>query len=242
MELKGALLQSMSDLNDPGALGYVGINVAFGKTTAQSSNPATADAAVNGAGAIQGLVADDADALPPEYSLTGTETNPWWEVDLGEDFNIDQLILYNGEVAQNLRVDIFDADRNSIYNSSHNVGANKEWQLAPSVIQTGQYVRVTHETASGVLSLEEVQVFAVPDDVLGDFNDDGSVDGTDFLAWQRGESPDPLSASDLADWEANYGMDVSTVAAAAATVPEPSTVLNLLIASITLIFHRGVIV
>ena len=39
----------------------------------------------------------------------------------------------------------------------------------------------------------------------GDFDGNGVIDGSDFLAWQRGESPDPLSASDLAAWEANYG-------------------------------------
>ena len=41
--------------------------------------------------------------------------------------------------------------------------------------------------------------------IAGDFNGDGIVSGTDFLIWQRGESPNPLSQSDLADWEANYG-------------------------------------
>jgi len=46
----------------------------------------------------------------------------------------------------------------------------------------------------------------------GDFNVDGTYDGLDFLKWQRGESPDPLSASDLADWEANYGMTNSQLA------------------------------
>lgn len=39
----------------------------------------------------------------------------------------------------------------------------------------------------------------------GDFNGDGATDGADFLAWQRGESPNPGSASDLAEWEADYG-------------------------------------
>jgi hypothetical protein len=67
----------------------------------------------------------------------------------------------------------------------------------------------------------------------GDFDLNGSVDGADFLAWQRGESPDPLSASDLADWEANYGTPASPVVAATATVPEPSTSLLVLINSIT---------
>ncbi len=54
----------------------------------------------------------------------------------------------------------------------------------------------------------------------GDFDID--VDGFDFLKWQRGESPNPLSASDLADWEANYGT-VAPLSATSTTVPEPST-------------------
>ena len=41
--------------------------------------------------------------------------------------------------------------------------------------------------------------------ITGDFDLDGDVDGYNFLKWQRGESPNPLSQSDLADWEANYG-------------------------------------
>ena len=54
----------------------------------------------------------------------------------------------------------------------------------------------------------------------GDFNLDGSVDGRDFLMWQRGESPDPFSHSDLADWQANYAaLSIANTTA----VPEPAT-------------------
>jgi hypothetical protein len=61
----------------------------------------------------------------------------------------------------------------------------------------------------------------------GDFDNDGDVDGRDFLAWQRGESPTPLSASDLADWQANYG--VGGLAAVGA-VPEPTSLALLALA------------
>jgi hypothetical protein len=53
---------------------------------------------------------------------------------------------------------------------------------------------------------------------IGDFDSDGDVDGRDFLAWQRGNSPTPLSASDLADWQGNYGFGAL---AATTAVPEP---------------------
>ena len=56
----------------------------------------------------------------------------------------------------------------------------------------------------------------------GDYNFNQIVEGGDFLAWQRGESPNPFSSSDLATWEANYDLQ-STVYAA--TVPEPEAFL-----------------
>jgi hypothetical protein len=58
----------------------------------------------------------------------------------------------------------------------------------------------------------------------GDFDADGDVDGRDFLRWQRGGSPSPLSATDLAAWQTNYGVGGL---AALQSVPEPSTVFLL---------------
>jgi hypothetical protein len=56
----------------------------------------------------------------------------------------------------------------------------------------------------------------------GDFDMDTDVDGHDFLLWQRGLSPSPLSATDLADWRSNFGAPLPPATA----VPEP-TALNL---------------
>lgn len=53
----------------------------------------------------------------------------------------------------------------------------------------------------------------------GDFDDDDDVDGNDFLIWQRGESPHPLSASDLLTWQASFG---APTLGAGIPVPEPS--------------------
>lgn len=67
-----------------------------------------------------------------------------------------------------------------------------------------------------LLATPAVLKLTIPDP--GDFNVDDTVDGLDFLAWQRGESPMPLSASDLAEWEAAY---TTPVVSAVASVPEP---------------------
>jgi autotransporter-associated beta strand protein len=71
----------------------------------------------------------------------------------------------------------------------------------------------------------------------GDFDFDGDVDGRDFLIWQQGGSPSPLSSTDLADWEANYGAGPGALAAAA-TVPEPATWIALLWVMVAAPFRR----
>jgi hypothetical protein len=75
--------------------------------------------------------------------------------------------------------------------------------------------------------------FSMVTPVPGDFNGDGDGDGRDFLVWQRGNSPTPLSQSDLADWQANYGQSPEAelqTASRAVAVPEPSTAGLLIVA------------
>lgn len=75
----------------------------------------------------------------------------------------------------------------------------------------------------------ELQVVELGLGLPGDFDADGDVDGTDFLVWQRGGSPNPLSAGDLETWQTNYGGgDIPEVAAVA--VPEPTTLAATLLA------------
>ncbi len=62
----------------------------------------------------------------------------------------------------------------------------------------------------------------------GDFDGDGDADGRDFLRWQRGGSPSPFSATDLAAWQADY--DTGPLGASHA-VPEPGT-LALFVAAV----------
>ena len=90
----------------------------------------------------------------------------------------------------------------------------------------------------GVLySANDVTVGVV---LAGDFDFDFDVDGADFLKWQRGESPDPLSQSDLVDWQSNYGM-VAPLSATSTAVPEPTTWVGLLFGMLALPFRRGAI-
>lgn len=62
----------------------------------------------------------------------------------------------------------------------------------------------------------------------GDFDFNGTVDGADFLLWQSGFGS-TYDASDLADWEANFGTTSPAVAASSAAVPEPSSLVLLIL-------------
>ncbi len=59
----------------------------------------------------------------------------------------------------------------------------------------------------------------------GDFDNDGDVDGADFLLWQRGGSPNGPTAGDLAVWQSDYGTSPS--ASAVTVVPEPGSIMLL---------------
>jgi hypothetical protein len=65
--------------------------------------------------------------------------------------------------------------------------------------------------------LDDVNIFATPEMpvLAGDFDEDGDVDGNDFLVWQQ-----DFSVGSLDDWKANYGM---TSGGGIASVPEPGS-------------------
>jgi hypothetical protein len=64
------------------------------------------------------------------------------------------------------------------------------------------YVKlISHTADTATVSIS----FTPPLEESADFDLDGDVDGRDFLKWQRGDSPNPLSSADLALWQEQYG-------------------------------------
>ena len=80
-------------------------------------------------------------------------------------------------------------------------------------------------TVDGSLAIFSISQLA------GDFNNDGTVDGEDFLEWQRDQSVGSLAA-----WEANYGI-AATLSTSSAAVPEPTTCV-LALAALCLAMRR----
>lgn len=103
----------------------------------------------------------------------------------------------------------------------------------------------------GVLGIEIARFSIVerPPGSPADFDDDGDVDGDDFLTWQRGfgigaskaegdaNDDTMVNGADLAIWQTEYDA-ASAVAASAAAVPEPATCGLLLCATVFVLGRR----
>lgn len=80
--------------------------------------------------------------------------------------------------------------------------------------------------ADNIINVDNFQFeFIAPVIGPGDFDEDGDVDGADFLKWQRGETDPPLDSAALAAWQSNFGAGGTLAAVAAAAVPEPASLL-----------------
>jgi hypothetical protein len=105
----------------------------------------------------------------------------------------------------------------------------------------GNFVDVFADVLASGGDLEPFQshiAFMPAASILGDFDGNGTVNGADFLIWQRGGSPTPLSESDLAAWEANYGNVASPITFASTGVPEPDTWMMLMLGTAAMLTGR----
>jgi len=85
-----------------------------------------------------------------------------------------------------------------------------------------------YPTGTGIVG----PTYSLTEELLGDFDADGDVDGADFLAWQR-----DTSVGSLSDWQDNFGATASVAASTA--VPEPTTAVLFGLAAISLLAGRG---
>lgn len=122
------------------------------------------------------------------------------------------------------------------------------WQYTESGTVSGISGGVDRDVYQGTMDEFLDQFLAVPP--TGDFNRDGSVDGADFLAWQRNSGrttgaslatgdangDKAVNAADLQVWQAGYGGASAAVVASA--VPEPTAMTLALAASLAML-SRG---
>lgn len=122
-----------------------------------------------------------------------------------------------------------DGDGNGAVLTADFTGAKNPFAFdIPDGATLAIHIEVEAPLASEEVALDLLQVIGDFTSITGDFDLDGDVDGYDFLLWQRGGSPNPLSQSDLNAWQTNYGM-VAPLSATSAIVPEPTSLALLML-------------
>jgi hypothetical protein len=111
--------------------------------------------------------------------------------------------------SSNIAIEINTAFLQSILGLESHIG------LRLSTTLNGVLNIASMESTSGVAPRLHLE-YEVPISQPGDFDDDGDVDGRDFLLWQRNPS-----VGNLADWQSNHGANFTAVTA----VPEVSSFL-----------------
>ena len=109
-----------------------GHNVAEGKKATQSTVAYSGPASL----AVDGNV--DGAYLNGSVTHTNTETEPWWEVDLGRAVNVEQIIVHNRTDSHGSRLDgftlkILDAERKVVFTEEHVSQSNVISFLQPGV-------------------------------------------------------------------------------------------------------------
>jgi hypothetical protein len=91
------------------------------------------------------------------------------------------------------------------------------------------------DSAANSMQFAEIQFF--PDAVLGDFNNNGRVDSADYVLWRNGGplqneggvTTGSATPEDYNTWRANFGRAAAAGSGLASGVPEPTTVVSVLI-------------
>lgn len=152
-------------------------------------------------------------------TLTNNEPNSWWQVDFGQDREINQVVLYNTSTNQNrlsnFRISVLDANDvelvgQDFFTTSGNVGNSMTWDL-PASQATARKIKIQllgyNLAGNGHLALAEVEAYGaglvpgqinhrvlIPQAVLGTLSAD----------------PDDLNDNNLSDaWETSTGLAAS---------------------------------
>jgi len=182
---------------------------------------------------------------PDIYGIPGVQAD--WQKDPTPEFTNSSSVFNADIVAAGFSTDSFSIDIdeviiNALITDVNNRGlrfgplANTQannWKIWGRDVETDPNGAST--PSADLVPYLEVTVEAPPAGP-GDFDVDGDVDGSDFLVWQRGGSPNGAIAGDLDEWKTNYGNAASI--SALASVPEPATGLLLLMGIYGLLGRR----
>ena len=136
-------------------------NIALSKVTEQSSGFGPSERAVDGD--------TNGDWNGNSVTHTNTQNNPWWKVDLGAEYNINQITIYNRIYCCTDRLigaKVYVGNINSISPNDYTLVGTPLQDLQVQQINNlnavGRYVFIYLEGVDKILSLAEVEVYGNP--------------------------------------------------------------------------------
>jgi hypothetical protein len=242
----GRLLIEVDDWTNQGLLEVDGSTISLVGSAFHNGS----DGIIQGNGRIElnGPVLNNSGELSPGFSAGSLvidgdlqhETDGVLRIELGGDLaghQYDQLnVLGDMELAGQLQIELIDGFTllESDVFKILDVGGTLTGTFAglPQDDLVGQFngvnLYIRYDWGDG----NDVALYTKPSGLAGDFDGDGDVDGRDFLAWQRGESPRPWGAGNLALWRQNYRESAAEISSTAPmTVPEPNSMAMFLLAA-----------
>ena len=161
----------------------------------------------------------------------------------------------NGDPRESREIAL-DADGNLFYSGYAGSGSDNVVMMLPDATNVAAWdeanvaVFFTSTEYTGYNGMDVAVSSSGPVGLLGDYNDDGTIDAADYTVWRdvlaaggteltNDPTPGTVDESDYAYWKANFGATSGSGALAAATVPEPSTLALVALAIGALVLGRG---
>ncbi len=187
-------------------------NVAFSGIATQSTNEGNAARAIDG-------ITDGTFTYGSVTETVSTDAAPWWEVDLGQTYELDMIVLWNRtdlcagcmERLSNFTVIVEDEGRTEVYSEDFFTDGmgfvetiDEGFEIPLPAETEGRFVRIEllgpGTSGETILTLAEVQVFKESGSGAGDFqrgdsNSDGGVniaDAVKTLSYLFAGGDDPL--------------------------------------------------
>ena len=161
-----------------------------------------------------------------DITAASTPSNIHYVAQSETEINISWNLSYDSETG----IDFYSIYRNGLAIATSMTPAYLDTGLQPSTYYQYKLTAVNGEGLESLPSVAQWIRTLDPAPLLpGDFDQDDDVDGNDFLAWQRGDSPNSGNALDLAIWKSHSGDTAAALSTATGAVPEPSTALLLVL-------------